>query len=85
MICISEGQTILHQVADQAADRDPFTRLKISEAPEKTISLVDARENELILSGAKYGRVKVSLSYLNSTYCMLHIHSVISDYSNVIE
>ena len=60
IVWLLEGQTILHQVADQAADRDPFIRLEIQEAPEKKISMVDARDNELILSGANYGRAKVS-------------------------
>ena len=65
IVCLSEGQTILHQVADQAADRDPFIRLEIEEAPEKKISMIDARDNELILSGANYGRAKVSSVFKN--------------------
>ena len=64
-----EGQTILHQVADQARDRDPLTRLtvkdKMSEDPDAKIdiiSLADGRENEIILTGAKHGRAQVSSS-----------------------
>lgn len=88
-VLLSGGQTILHQVADQAAGRDPFTTYKIKkekcekekedktqenteqedgdqdgkkgkEKEETIISLADARENELILSGATYCRLKVS-------------------------
>ena len=64
----SEGQTILHQVADQARDRDPLTRLTVTDkmsedadAKINIISLADGRDNEIILTGAKHGRAKVSL------------------------
>ena len=64
----SEGQTILHQVADQARDRDPLTRLTVldkasddAKAKIDIISLADGRDNEIILTGAKHGRSKVSL------------------------
>lgn len=62
--CFSEGQTILHQVADQARS-DPFTRFTVKDEKTKEdvdiISLADGRENELKLTGAKLGRAKVSL------------------------
>ena len=56
-------------MADQARNRNPLTRLtvkdKMSEDPDAKIdiiSLADGRENEIILTGAKHGRAKVSLS-----------------------
>jgi len=59
----NKGQTILHQVADQAKNRDPFTRLtvkdKTTDEDVNIISLADGRENELILTGAKHGRAKI--------------------------
>ena len=57
-------------MADQARNRDPLTRLTVKDKMSKDadakidiISLADGRENEIILTGAKHGRARVSLSF----------------------
>ena len=76
---VSEGQTILHQVADQARNRDPLTRLtvkdKASEDTDATIniiSLADGRDNEIILTGAKHGRAKVSFTFKSQAVILIN-------------